>query len=118
MRGLGIRPASDWRPPLDSAPSIKRRWRDRVMDAARRVWDGPPPEPLSDEEMQMIMRPVDDDGDLPERVPPDDPERLAWEAELRAKGIRPAQVWNWPERKRIPKPTVWERLKYRISRGW
>jgi hypothetical protein len=86
------------------------------VDAIRRVWDGPAPNPLTDEEMRMIMQPREDDG-VPELVPPDDPERLAWEAELRARGYTPARVWNWPERTRIPKATVWERLKYRLRGG-
>jgi hypothetical protein len=48
---------------------------------------------------------------LPERVPPDDPERLAWEADLRAKGYTPAKVWNFPIRKPIRRPDWRDRLR-------
>jgi hypothetical protein len=118
MRELGIRPATRWESRADSRVFSKPGWRKWLMDAARRVWYGPPLEPLTDEEMRMIMRPREETYSQPERVPPDDPERLAWEAELRAKGYSPAKVWNWPERERIAKATLWERIKYRVSRGW
>jgi hypothetical protein len=44
------------------------------------------------------------EADLPELVPPDDPERLAYEAGLRAIGVTPARVWNFPVRKPIRRP--------------
>ncbi|HEX6038313.1 hypothetical protein [Longimicrobium sp.] len=97
----------------------RRTPREKIVDGLRRAWYGPDPEPLTDEEMRMIMRPRDDEDDgLPERVPPDDPERLAWEAELRAIGVRPARKWNFPVREPFRRPSLWERIKYRVSRGW
>jgi hypothetical protein len=95
-----------------------RTLREKLVDGLRRVWYGPDPGPLTDEEMRMIMRPREDEDDLPERVPPDDPGRLAWEAELRAMGVRPAKKWNFPRRAPIKRPSVWEKIKYRISLGW
>lgn len=92
---------------------------EKVVDGFRRVWDGPDPGPLTDDEMRMIMRRAEDEFDkLPERVPPDDPGRLAWEAELRAMGVRPAKKWNFPDRKPRRRPGLWDRIKYRISLGW
>jgi hypothetical protein len=55
---------------------------------------------------------------LPERVPPDDPGRLAWEAELRAIGVRPAKKWSSPNREPRRRPSLWQRIRYRISLGW
>jgi hypothetical protein len=52
---------------------------------------------------------------LPERVPPNDPERLAFEAELRARGIRPAKVWNFPNRKPIRRPDWRDWLRYHLG---
>jgi hypothetical protein len=92
---------------------------EKLVDGFRRVWDGPDPGPLTDDEMRMIMRRVEEEVDnMPERVPPDDPGRLAWEAELRARGIRPAKKWSFPNRPPRRRPSVWERIKYRISLGW
>jgi hypothetical protein len=52
---------------------------------------------------------------LPERVPPDDPERLAFEAELRAMGVRPAKVWNFPHRRPLRKPDWRDWLRYHLG---
>ena len=95
----------------------RRTFREKLVDGLRRAWYGPPPAPLTEEDWRMITRPVDDD-DLPELVPPDDPHRLAYEAELRALGIRPAKKWNFPKRVPIRKPGLWERIRYRVSLGW
>jgi hypothetical protein len=104
--------------PLPDTPLPRRPLGRVVADAARRVWYGPPPENLTEEEMRWIMRPRDDEDDgPPERVPPDDPDRLAWEAELRALGIRPAKKWSFPNREPIPRPTVWARIQERFRRG-
>lgn len=97
----------------------RRTLREKVVDGLRRAWYGPEPEPLTDEEMRMIMGPRDDEDDgLPELVAPDAPERLAWEAELRAIGVRPAKKWNFPIREPIRRPNLLKRLAYRVSRGW
>ena len=96
----------------------RRTVRRRVVDGIRRIWEGPPPENLTEEEIRWIMRPRDDEDDgLPERVAPDDPDRLAWEAELRAMGITPAKKWNFPDRVPIRRPTLWERIEERFRRG-
>jgi hypothetical protein len=104
---------------LELPNTMPRRTMGRVLaDAARRVWYGPPPENLTDEEVRWVMRPRDDEDDgLPERVPPDDPDRLAWEAELRAAGITPAKKWNFPERAPLPRFTFRERIRERFRRG-
>lgn len=52
---------------------------------------------------------------LPERVSPHDPGRLAWEAELRAIGVRPAKVWNFPIRKPIRRPDWRDWLRNRLG---
>ncbi|NNC27864.1 hypothetical protein [Longimicrobium terrae] len=52
---------------------------------------------------------------LPEWVAPDDPWRLALEARMRAVGIRPATVWNWPVRKPIRKPDWRDWLRNRLG---
>jgi hypothetical protein len=104
--------------PLPDTPLPRRPFRRVVSDAIHRVWHGPPQEDLTEEEVRWLMRPRDDEDDgLPERVPPDDPDRLAWEAELRALGITPAKKWSFPNRPPRPRPTVWERLQERFRRG-
>lgn len=100
-------------------PEPRRTLRDRIVDAARRVLYGPPEDPLTDDEIGMIMRRAHEEYDaLPELVVPDDPERLAWEAHLRSIGVRPAAKWISPNRKPLPRSSLWERIKYRVSRGW
>lgn len=97
----------------------RRTLREKLVAGFRRVWDGPDPEPLTGEEMRMIKRRAAEEVDnLPERVPPDDPARLAWEAELRAMGVRPAKKWSFPNREPRRRPNIWQRIKYRISLGW
>jgi hypothetical protein len=103
--------------PLPETP-LRRPFRRVVSDALHRVWYRPPPEDLTEEEMRWIMRSRDDEDDsVPERVPPDNPDRLAWEAELRALGIRPAKKWSFPNRPPLPKITFWTRLQERFRRG-
>jgi hypothetical protein len=95
----------------------RRTLAEKLRDAFRRAWYGPDPGPLTDAEMAMIMRAVEAD-DAPELVPPDDPARLAWEAELRAMGVTPARRWGPPTGKPARKSGLWARIKYRISLGW
>lgn len=52
---------------------------------------------------------------LPERLAPDHPERLAFEAELRAMGLTPAKVWNFPRRKPIRRPDWRDWVRYRLG---
>lgn len=92
---------------------------EKLVDGVRRAWHGPDPEPLTDDELRMIMRRAEEEFEnLPERVPPDDPGRLAWEAELRAIGVRPAKKWSFPDREPRRRSGWWQRIKYRISLGW
>lgn len=92
---------------------------EKLMDGVRRAWDGPDPGPLTDEEMRLIMRRAEEEVEnLPERVPPDDPGRLAWEAELRAIGVRPARKWSFANREPRRRPGLWQRIRYRVSLGW
>lgn len=117
MRPRGITPASDRAPRLKGKPR-RASLGEVLLAGLRRVWYGPPPEPLTDDELRFILRPVEEDDGAPERVPPDDPARLAWEAELRAIGVTPARKWNFPEREPIRRPGLWKRIKYRIGLGW
>jgi hypothetical protein len=104
---------------LGHLPEPRRTLWETIADAARRVRYGPPEDPLTDEEVEMILRRAKEESDaLPELVPPDDPERLAWEAHLRSIGVRPAAKWAVPARKPLRRPSLWERIKYRVSRGW
>jgi hypothetical protein len=121
MRELGVRPATRWEPRPDRTTFKRPRrptLRARLLDGLRRALHGPAPAPLTDEELRLVMRPREDDDELPERVPPNDPARLAWEAELRATGVRPARKWNFPDREPRRRPGIWARLRYRISLGW
>lgn len=110
---------AEWLAYVDSLPPYRRTFRETVVAGLRRIWEGPPEPPLTAAEMEMIMRPrEDEDDDPPELVPPDDPERLAWEGELRAIGVRPARKWSFPVREPIRRPSLWQRIKHRVSRGW
>jgi hypothetical protein len=109
----------EYRESLRRQVRARRTLWEKLVDGVRRAWYGPGPEPLTDEEMRLIMRGVEEEVDnLPERVPPDDPGRLAWEAELRAIGVRPAKKWSFPNREPRRRPTLWQRIRYRISLGW
>ncbi|WP_420126770.1 hypothetical protein [Longimicrobium sp.] len=119
--GVRVRGVATWEDPelLRRQVLVRRTLGEKLVDGLRRAWHGPDPEPLTADEMRMIMRRAEDEIDsLPERVPPDDPDRLAWEAELRAIGVRPAKRWNFPDREPRQKPGVWASIKYRVSRGW
>lgn len=109
----------EYRESLRRQVRAQRTLWEKLVDGVRRVWYGPHPEPLTDDEMRMIMRRVEEEVEnLPERVPPDDPGRLAWEAELRAIGVRPARKWSFPNREPGRRPGLWQRIRYRISLGW
>jgi hypothetical protein len=89
----------------------ERSWRYRLLTTLLRL---PTDE---DEAAAAAERAVAREAEkyLPERVPPDDPERLAFEAELRAMGIRPARVWNFPIRKPIRRPDWRDWLRYHLG---
>lgn len=81
----------------EMVPEIRRDWRHRVLSRLLGL-------PTDEEVERQIAEDRAAEANLPERVPPDDPERLAWEAELRAKGYTPAKIWNFPIRKPMRKP--------------
>ena len=49
-------------------------------------------------------------------MPPDHPVRMAWEAQLRAAGVRPARSWDWTPPPRVRKPGLLAKIRYRL--GW
>lgn len=111
--------SDEYRESLRRQVRARRTLREKLVDGFRRAWDGPDPEPLTDDEMRLIMRRAQEEVEnLPERVPPDDPDRLAWEAELRAIGVRPAKKWSFANREPRRRPGLWQRIRYRISLGW
>lgn len=71
--------------------------------------------PTDEEVAREIAAEREAEANLPERVPPDDPERLAWEAELRAIGVTPAKVWNFPHRKPLRKPDWRDWIRNRLG---
>jgi hypothetical protein len=109
--------SAEYRESLRRECGSRRTLFEKVRDALRRAWYGPDPGPLTDAEMAMIMC-VPDADDRPELVPPDDPDRLAWEAELRAIGVTPARKWSAPAGKPVRRLGFWGRIKYRVSLGW
>jgi hypothetical protein len=96
-----------------------------------KIWRELPAEPRTDLRHRVLSRllrlPTDEEvkreiaeeraaeANLPELVPPDDPERLAWEAELRSIGVRPAKVWNYPIRKPIRRPDWRDWVRSRLG---
>lgn len=103
-------PISGWKPLLP-VEMEKRSWRYRLLTAILRL-------PTDEEEAAAAAADAADreaEKNLPERLPPDHPERLAFEAELRAMGITPAKVWNFPTRRRIRRPDWRERLRDRLG---
>lgn len=111
--------SDEYRESLRHQVRARRTLWEKLIDGLRRAWHGPAPEPLTDDEIRMITRQVEEEVEnLPERVPPDDPGRLAWEAELRAIGVRPAKKWSYPTRAPRRRPGLWQRIRYRISLGW
>lgn len=109
--------SAEYRESLRREYLSRRPLAQKIRDAFRRVWYGPDPGPLTDAEMAMIMCRLGED-DRPELVPPDDPDRLAWEVELRVIGVTPAKRWSAPAGKPVRKSGFWGRIKYRISLGW
>lgn len=85
-------------------PDIRTDRRHRVLSRLLRL-------PTDEEARREIAAEREAEANLPETVPPDDPDRLAWEAELRAKGYTPAKVWNFPIRKPIRIPGWRDRLR-------
>jgi hypothetical protein len=89
-------------------PEIRTDVRHRVLSRLLRL-------PTDEEEARAWAEEREAEANLPERVSPDDPERLAWEAELRAIGVRPARVWNFPRRKPIRRPDWRDWLRARLG---
>ncbi|HEX2211571.1 MAG TPA: hypothetical protein VHG93_28045 [Longimicrobium sp.] len=124
MRELGVRPTTNREPRPDRKVFRRRGWtspatlRYKLVRVPQRIGYGPDSGPLTDEEMRIIMSRQEKEDDLPDLVPPDDPCRLAWEAELRAIGVRPAVKWRFPDREPVRRAGLWQRIKYRISLGW
>jgi hypothetical protein len=90
----------------------ERGWRWRLLTRLLRL-------PTAEQEAAASAQrraELEAERDLPERVPPDDPERLAFEAELRAIGVTPAKVWNFPHRKPVPRPDWRHWVRYHLSR--
>jgi hypothetical protein len=48
-------------------------------------------------------------------VPPGHPDRPAFEAKMRALGIKPATDWNWPDPAPVRRPGWWSRLRYFVG---
>ncbi|HEX8391820.1 MAG TPA: hypothetical protein VF665_05610 [Longimicrobium sp.] len=69
--------------------------------------------PTEEEVEARMLAEREAERNLPETVPPDDPWRMEMEARMRAVGIRPAVIWNWPEREpiRIPDWRDWLRTR-------
>ena len=98
-----------WDDLIPTAP--KRSWRWRVLTTLLRL-------PTDEQEAAAAAAEAAEreaEKYLPETVPPDDPERLAFEAELRAAGITPAAVWNFPKRKPIRRPDWRDWLRYHLG---
>lgn len=96
---------------LASLQREKRSWRYRLLTALLRL-------PTDEEEEAAAGRDAAEreaERYLPERLPPDHPERLAFEAELRALGLTPAKVWNFPRRSRVRRPDWRDRLRYHLG---
>jgi hypothetical protein len=85
-------------------PELRTDWRHRVLSRILGL-------PTDEEVERQIAEERAAEANLPERVPPDDPERLAWEAELRAIGVTPAKIWNFPIRKPIRRPDWRDRVR-------
>lgn len=88
----------------DPHPDLGSGWRHRVLSRLLGL-------PTREEVERELAEERSAEENLPERVPPDDPGRLAWEAQLRALGYTPAQVWNFPIRKPIRKPDWRHRVR-------
>jgi hypothetical protein len=89
-------------------PELRTDWRHRVLSRLLRL-------PTDEEVQREIAAERAAEANLPERVPPDDPERLAWEAELRAMGLRPAKIWDFPVRKPLRRPDWRDWIRNRLG---
>jgi hypothetical protein len=89
----------------------RRSWRYRLLTVLLRL----PTDKQEEEAAAERAAEREAEKYLPERVPPDDPERLAFEAELRAIGVRPAKVWNFPIRKPIRRSDWRDWLRYYLG---
>jgi hypothetical protein len=89
-------------------PEVRRDWRHRTLSRLLGL-------PTDEEVRREIAEERAAEVNLPERVPPDDPERLAWEAELQAIGVQPAKIWNFPVRKPLRKPDWRDWVRNRLG---
>jgi len=89
-------------------PDLQTGWRHRTLS---RLLGLPTDEEVERERANERAA----EADLPERVAPDDPERLAFEAELRAIGVTPARVWNFPVRKPVRRPDWRDWVRNRLG---
>jgi hypothetical protein len=89
-------------------PELRTGWRHRALS---RLLGLPTDEEVERERADERAA----EATLPERVPPDDAERLAYEAELRAIGVTPARVWNFPVRKPIRRPDWRDWVRNRLG---
>ena len=103
-----IEPVSMPRWEAETLAGIRTDWRHRVLSRLLRL-------PTDEEVEREIAAELEAEANLPERVPPDNPERLAWEAELRAIGVTPAKVWNFPDRKPLRKPDWRDWIRNRLG---
>jgi hypothetical protein len=89
-------------------PELRTDVRHRVLSRLLRL-------PTDEEVRREIAAERAAEANLPELVPPDDPGRLAWEAELRLIGVRPAKVWNYPIRTPIRRPDWRDWVRNRLG---
>lgn len=92
----------------EARPRIRTDRRHRVLSRLLGL-------PTDEEVARQMAEERAAEARLPERVLPYDPARLAWEAELRAIGVTPAKVWNFPARQPIRRPDWRDWVRNRLG---